>query len=354
MTAPAFLLAYAAVLGTIAGPILRRAAWPERAPRLGIATWQALSASVVVALVLGGLTLAVPAETLGEELAHLVAACVHMLHPGYAEPQQSGLATFALVAALVTVLRIAQCLGSEIIRTSRLRRRLADALAIVGSHRPDLGVTLVQGDSPMLYCLPGRSKQVVLTTGALTVLTADQLRAALAHERSHLNGHHHLVIAAAAALARAIPVLPLFALAHDEVCRLIEMLADDDAGRTHRCGPRSQAHCSQATARSAAHDCRHGRGGFAPGDTNRHGHRSCIGGGAVFVLRPSRCATEDCATSLACRRWKLWCADDLLARPLGRSNGREHSARPAPSRPPSASLAGAGPLAGPGGAGDGK
>lgn len=233
MTAPAFLLAYAAVLGTIAGPILRRAAWPERAPRLGIATWQALSASVVVALVLGGLTLAVPAETLGEELAHLVAACVHMLHPGYAEPQQSGLATFALVAALVTVLRIAQCLGSEIIRTSRLRRRLADALAIVGSHRPDLGVTLVQGDSPMLYCLPGRSKQVVLTTGALTVLTADQLRAALAHERSHLNGHHHLVIAAAAALARAIPVLPLFALAHDEVCRLIEMLADDDAGRTH-------------------------------------------------------------------------------------------------------------------------
>lgn len=232
MTAPTVLLAYAALLATIAGPILRRAAWPERAPRLGIATWQALSASAVVAVVLGCLTVAVPVETLGGGLAHLVEACAHVLHTGFGEPQRAVLTGIALLAGLVTVLRIAHCLGSEIIHTSRLRRALADALVILGSPRPDLGVTLVQGESPVIYCLPGRSKQVVVTTGALRALSADQLQAALAHERSHLSGRHHLVIAAAAALARAIPIVPLFTIAHDEVCRLIEMLADDEAGLT--------------------------------------------------------------------------------------------------------------------------
>jgi hypothetical protein len=52
----------------------------------------------------------------------------------------------------------------------------------------------------------------------------------LTHERAHLRGHHHLMLAVAAALARAFPAVPLLARAAAE---LAEMTANDAAARRH-------------------------------------------------------------------------------------------------------------------------
>jgi hypothetical protein len=59
------------------------------------------------------------------------------------------------------------------------------------------------------------------------------MQAVLAHERAHLRGHHHLMLATAAALARAFPAIPLLARAAAELAVLAEMTADDDAARRH-------------------------------------------------------------------------------------------------------------------------
>ena len=56
----AALLLLAAAAPVAAAPWLSRAAWPQRAPRAGIAAWLACSLSVVVSLVLAGLVLAIP------------------------------------------------------------------------------------------------------------------------------------------------------------------------------------------------------------------------------------------------------------------------------------------------------
>ena len=53
----------------------------------------------------------------------------------------------------------------------------------------------------------------------------------LAHERAHLAGRHHLLIALTRALAATFPGVPLFTRAPAEVARMAEMCADDAAAR---------------------------------------------------------------------------------------------------------------------------
>ena len=84
---------------------------------------------------------------------------------------------------------------------------------------------------PAAYCVPGRPAAIVLTSAALAVLDPGQLTAVLAHERAHLAGRHHLLIALTRGLAAAFPGVPLFTRAPAEVARLAEMCADDAAAR---------------------------------------------------------------------------------------------------------------------------
>ncbi len=94
-----------------------------------------------------------------------------------------------------------------------------------------MGALLIDNAAPAAYCLPGREQRIVLTTGALAALSPGELDAVLAHERAHHAGRHHLILAGAQAIARAFPVVPLFAAAPLEIARLVELAADDAAGR---------------------------------------------------------------------------------------------------------------------------
>jgi hypothetical protein len=76
VTVAAVLLAYAAGAGTLGARLLARADWPDRAPLLAILTYLAAAWSVVAALGLAGLTLAVHATALGGALSQLIGACV--------------------------------------------------------------------------------------------------------------------------------------------------------------------------------------------------------------------------------------------------------------------------------------
>jgi Zn-dependent protease with chaperone function len=86
--------------------------------------------------------------------------------------------------------------------------------------------------SAVAYCLPGRVATIVLTSGALAALNDDEIRAVLAHEKAHLRGRHHLVLAAADAVATTLPFVPSLRRAREEQARLLEMLADDAAAQS--------------------------------------------------------------------------------------------------------------------------
>jgi Zn-dependent protease with chaperone function len=79
--------------------------------------------------------------------------------------------------------------------------------------------------------MPGRPAAIVLTSGALALLDPAQLAAVILHEKAHLAGAHHQLVALTRGLAAAFPCVPLFTRGTGEVTRLTEMRADDQAAR---------------------------------------------------------------------------------------------------------------------------
>ena len=231
MTAPITLIIFALVTAVLGPLLLRRFDWLDRAPRLGILAWQALTASVVLAIVLVGLSLAVPNIPWTTDLAALIDACAMVLRAQYSTPGGAAVSATGAVLALAVISRLGYCLITGRISARRARKRQLDALVIVGRRRHGSGALVVDHPSAAAYCLPGRQQTVVFTTAALGALDEDQFAAVLAHERAHLRGHHHLILAAAEALRRAFPQVSAFGVAHTELLCLVEMLADDNAVR---------------------------------------------------------------------------------------------------------------------------
>jgi Zn-dependent protease with chaperone function len=239
VTIAAVLLGYAACVGTLGARVLGRAGWTARAPLLGIVTYLAAGWSVLAALGLAGLTLAVHATALGGGLSHLIGACVLRLRAMYATPGGATIAGLGLILAGAVAARTALTAASHLRTTGRQALRHAQTARLVGHPEPALGAVLVEHPEPAAYCVSGRHPMVIVTTGALRALDADQLDAVLAHERAHLAGRHHRLLAMARIAGQVLPFLPLMRDADAQVARLVELHADDAATRAS--DPRSLA-----------------------------------------------------------------------------------------------------------------
>jgi Zn-dependent protease with chaperone function len=206
------------------GPRWLHAAGTARAPRLGILAWL-----LAIGTAGGSLLAAAAAATRSGDLPLTLPA-------------------FAVVAAAAARLVWA---GAVIWRQARTRSAAhCQLVGILGRPDPRLGAVLVEADERLVYCLPSPAPTVVVTTGARRALSPIQLQAALAHERAHLSGRHHLLLGAAYAVGRAVPWLPLFAQAGPALARLLEMRADDAAAR--RYGRRTVAAAIAAMGRQPA------------------------------------------------------------------------------------------------------
>ena len=239
MTIAAVLLGYAACVGTLGARVLGRAGWTARAPLLGIVTYLAAGWSVLAALGLAGLTLAVHATALGGGLSHLIGACVLRLRALYATPGGATIAGLGLILAGAVAARTALTAASHLRTAGRQALRHAQTARLVGHPEPALGAVLVEHPEPAAYCVSGRHPMVIVTTGALRALDAGQLDAVLAHERAHLAGRHHRLLAMARIAGQVLPFLPLMRDADAQVARLVELHADDTATRAS--DPRSLA-----------------------------------------------------------------------------------------------------------------
>lgn len=96
------LLSYALVVGTGAAAGLRRAAWTRRAPRQAVAAWQALSVSVLMALLCAVLAVVAPIGAVSANLAELLRACAMAIQAHLATP--GGAAVSAAATAATTFL----------------------------------------------------------------------------------------------------------------------------------------------------------------------------------------------------------------------------------------------------------
>src|ERR1700731_369021 len=214
------------------GPrVLARAGWSARAPLLAIVTYLAAGWSVVAAVGLAGLPLAVHATVLGGDLSQLIGACVHRLRATYGTPGGATVAGLGLTMAVAVAARTTLTATTHLRAAGRQALRHAQTARLVGRPEPALGAVLVEHAQPAAYCVAGRQPTVILTTGAVQALDPGQLDAVLAHERAHLAGRHHRLLALARIGREVLPFLPLMRDAEQQVARLGELHADDEAIR---------------------------------------------------------------------------------------------------------------------------
>jgi Zn-dependent protease with chaperone function len=241
MTPALLVFGYAVAVAWSVPALLARLTRSAISPRVGLAAWLTAMASVLVSLA-AALQYLIRAAVAGwSGLAEAVCrsvtggTCTAVVYRGAVFELALGVA--ALAAALAAVI-VAWRYGRGVQRAQQQTRVHANAARITGRKLPGAGMTVVlDAPQPAAYCVPGRPPAIVLTSGALAVLGPGQLTAVLAHERAHLAGRHHLLIALTRGLAVSFPAVPVFSHGAAEVARLTEMCADDTAA--HHSGRRT-------------------------------------------------------------------------------------------------------------------
>ena len=213
----------------VLGPRLAAASWTRQAPRVAIFTWQALTVSAVVTVMLAGLTLLIPITALAGDLGAIVHACAMSIATAYGSSQfLPGKLVGAVLAGALPVWLLL-CASRVLVAGWRSRRRLHRSLSLMTRPGPGSGVVFLEAPTPAAFCVPGRTALTVVTRGALESLSPGELDGVLAHEAAHLRGRHNLAVALSAILAQAFPRVRLFQVATRETRQLIELLADDAA-----------------------------------------------------------------------------------------------------------------------------
>ncbi|TMR89819.1 M56 family metallopeptidase [Nonomuraea basaltis] len=211
------------------------ARWTSRAPRLAIILWQSLG--VAWGLATTGAMLAYAVQPYEVGVLQGLIAFVSGRTPR--EPWDA-LHVLAMIAGITALAVLVVVLVTAGVQALRARRRHRMLLTLIAHDDPGMpGVRVLDHPGAAAYCVPGLRSQVVVSEGALRLLSRDELAAVLAHEAAHVRERHDLVLLPFAALRRALPWSKVVADAQAQVELLIEMAADDRARRY--CSPRRLA-----------------------------------------------------------------------------------------------------------------
>ena len=164
----------------------------------------------------------------------LAGGCWTALSSGYLPGWKEALAALSVVGAAGIVLRI----GWATAMWHRRRRGHAPHVAqlrLLAAGTPPTEPLWVRDDRPLAMSIGGRPGVIVMSDTLRDHLTPSAIAATLEHERAHLRGRHHVLIAVVDTLAAALPRVPLLRAAPSAIRDLIELAADAHAAR--RCGP---------------------------------------------------------------------------------------------------------------------
>lgn len=233
MTAALCLIAYGTAVAFIVPRLLSRRTCLDRAPAFGVVIWLAAMVSAVAAF-LAAVVLAGVAVVGSPGARHVIDRCLDSFCAAAIGAHGSTVQWLTVGGVLVAAIGVgAAALGTAraLLHARRGTRRHAETARLLGQHDRGLGALVVDVPQKLAYAVAGRPSEIVLSSAALQALTPEQLDVILAHERAHLAGRHHLVLAVARALATVAPAMRLFTTGTVELGRLVEMCADDVAVR---------------------------------------------------------------------------------------------------------------------------
>jgi Zn-dependent protease with chaperone function len=206
------------VLRLVGAPVGRRLP-PATAVRL-------LTVAALVTALATGFVLAVAAFLAAAALPP-VAALGHWstaaLRGGGTMPTTVGvLAGLAVSVLLAAALRRAARSGRDLAYAAWMCRRLGPGAG---------GLVVIEDEHPDAYALPGLDGRVIVSTGMLRALPADERRVLLAHEQAHLSHRHYLYVHLTELAAAANPLLrPLASAVQAAVERWADEIAATEVG----------------------------------------------------------------------------------------------------------------------------
>ena len=218
MLTPLLLGALALALASPVPRVLTRWPWLRHTPVAAMLLWQSTALAAVLAALGAGLSLV-----------------THRLWEGRVDTPDVALAVLAGGVTVVVAGRLllsGHRTGTTLRRLRRRHRDQVDLLARVDREIVHRGISVLDHEVPVAYCVPGMSgSRIVVSRSTLTALEPEELAAVVAHERSHLRARHDLVLEAFTVLHQAFPRWVSSAAAHHEVQVLVEVLADKAAVR---------------------------------------------------------------------------------------------------------------------------
>lgn len=229
------LIVGALVVAWRAPALLDRALGRVCDPVAVLLAWWGSLAAVLLTFTAGVGLLLVPANSVEDWAGRLAHHCWLAVRHGRLPAQDevlgvAGVVGVAALAARCVVVAIRQWRAQ---RESRQAHQ--DLVTLLGETlTPEREPVLrVPHRAPLAYSVGGRRGLLVVSAGVLR-LPAAQRAAVVCHERAHLRGRHHLIVAFAEVLAAAAPWVPLTRRAPGAMRLLVELCADAVAVRA--CG----------------------------------------------------------------------------------------------------------------------
>ena len=204
-------------------------------PTILLTGWVLSAVGLVVSTVATISLFALPADKHPSTgIFRLAGGCWTALSSGYLPGWREALAALSVSGAAVILVRVGWATAV------RLKRRRNHAPHVEQLRRLATGVPSgeplwVRDNRPLALSIGGRPGLIVMSDALRDHLTPAAVAATLEHERAHLRGRHHFLVAIAETLAAALPVIPLLRAAPSAIRDLIELSADAQAAR--RCGP---------------------------------------------------------------------------------------------------------------------
>lgn len=167
-------------------------------------------------------------------LAEMVHRCWLIQHHGEAGSGGSVLAVLSAVATGFAVVRGGLQLRRLTGQRHDLHARHTELAWLVSGARPGPGSVLwLPAADPLAYSVAGDPPLIVVTTGVRDRLADNAVDAVVAHERSHNERGHHLLVALAHAAAAGMGWLPLMRLSPPLIRIAVECDADTHAARQY-------------------------------------------------------------------------------------------------------------------------
>ncbi|MFG3420887.1 M56 family metallopeptidase [Micromonospora sp. NPDC049460] len=232
------LIVGALVVAWVTPDLLERAVGRVRDPVAVLLAWWGSLAAVLLTFTAGAALLLAPADSIEDWAEYLAHHCWLAVRHGRlpAQDEVLGVTGMVAVAALAALAARSLVVAVRQWRSQRKSRQAhQDLVTLVGETLTPERVPVLRLPHrvPLAYSVGGGRGLLVVSAGVLG-LPAAQRAAVLSHERAHLRGRHHLIVALAEVLAAAAPWVPLTRRAPRAMRLLVELCADAAAVRA--CG----------------------------------------------------------------------------------------------------------------------